>query len=89
MSTTQIVTVCRILLLLIIIATTHAHAENMSNASARIDEIITVDLKKYELQPNPPASDTQFVRRVYLDVNGRIPTSGELQRFFGDSQFDR
>ncbi|MBT6056347.1 MAG: hypothetical protein HOH16_13050, partial [Planctomycetaceae bacterium] len=55
MSTTQISTVCRILLLVLIVATTHAHAENMSYASARIDDIITVDLKKHELQPNPPA----------------------------------
>ncbi len=75
MPTTLILTACRILLLVLIIAATHAHAENMNNASARIDEIITVDLKKHELQPNPPASDIQFVRRVYLDVIGRIPTS--------------
>ena len=61
----------------------------MSNASARIDEIITVDLKKHELQPNPPASDIQFVRRVYLDVIGRIPTSEELQRFFAETSRDR
>ena len=75
MSTTQILTVCRILFLGLIVATTYAHAENSSNASARIDEIITVDLKKHEVQSNPPASDIQFVRRVYLDVIGRIPTS--------------
>ncbi|MBT4159559.1 MAG: DUF1549 domain-containing protein [Planctomycetaceae bacterium] len=89
MSTTQISTVCRILLLVLIVATTHAHAENMSYASARIDDIITVDLKKHELQPNPPASDIQFVRRVYLDVIGRIPTSEELQRFFAETSKDR
>ncbi len=71
------------------VATTDAHAENPSNASARIDEIITVDLKKHELQPNPPASDIQFVRRVYLDVIGRIPTSEELQRFFAETSKDR
>ena len=50
MSTTQILTVCRILFLGLIVATTYAHAENSSNASARIDEIITVDLKKHEVQ---------------------------------------
>ncbi|MCP4501659.1 MAG: DUF1549 domain-containing protein, partial [Deltaproteobacteria bacterium] len=43
----------------------------------------------HELQPNPPASDIQFVRRVYLDVIGRIPTSGELQRFFAETSKDR
>ena len=89
MPTTQISTACRILSLVLIIATKHAHAENPSNASARIDEIITVDLKKHALQPNPPASDIQFVRRVYLDVIGRIPTSEELQRFFAETSKDR
>ena len=89
MPTTQISTACRILSLVLIIATTHAHAENMSNASARIDEIINADLKKHELQPNPPASDIQFVRRVYLDVIGRIPTSGELQHFLAETSKDR
>ena len=89
MSTTQILTVCRILFLGLIVATTYAHAENSSNASARIDEIITVDLKKHEVQPNPPASDIQFVRRVYLDVIGRIPTSEELQDFYTNTRKDR
>ena len=89
MSTTQIVTVCRILFLGLIVATTYAHAENSSNASARIDEIITVDLKKHEVQSNPPASDIQFVRRVYLDVIGRIPTSEELQDFYANTRKDR
>jgi hypothetical protein len=89
MSTTQISTVCRILLLGLIVATTHAHAENSSDASARIDEIITIDLEKHKLQPNPPANDIQFVRRVYLDVIGRIPTSEELQRFFAETSGDR
>ena len=65
MSTTQISTACRILLLVLIIATTHAQAENMSNASARIDEIITVDLKKHELQPNPPALATSNLSAVF------------------------
>ncbi len=89
MSTTQILTVCRILFLGLIVATTYAHAENSSNASARIDEIISVDLKKHEVQPNPPASDIQFVRRVYLDVIGRIPTSEELQDFSANTRKDR
>ena len=89
MSMTQIPIVCRIVLLGLMVATTHAHAEKPGSPSARIDEIITVDLKKHELQPNPPASDIQFVRRVYLDVIGRIPTSRELQRFFSKTSKDR
>ena len=59
------------------------------DTSSRIDAIIRLDLKKHELQPNPPASDVQFVRRVYLDVIGRIPTDKELERFYTDTREDR
>ena len=40
---------------MLIIATTDAHAEHEQRIP-RIDEIITVDLKKHELQPNPAAT---------------------------------
>ena len=73
----------------LIVATTNAQAENPSDTSARIDEIIELDLKKHELQPNPPASDIQFVRRAYLDVIGRIPTDEEMQSFYAGTRKDR
>ena len=47
-------------------------------AAAGIDRLILRDLKSHDLRPNAPASDNQFVRRVYLDVIGRIPTAKEL-----------
>ncbi len=31
--------------------------------------------------PNPPANDEQFMRRIYLDIAGRIPTYEEAARF--------
>jgi hypothetical protein len=34
-------------------------------------------------------SDTDFVRRVYLDFAGRIPTAGEVRNFLGDSSESR
>ena len=32
----------------------------------------------------PPASDADFVRRVYLDLTGRIPTAAEARAFLDD-----
>ena len=58
-------------------------------AADQIDSIIRLDLKKHELQPNHPVSDVQFVRRVYLDVIGRIPTDKELGSFYADTREDR
>lgn len=38
---------------------------------------------------NAPASDDQFVRRVYLDITGRIPTHDEAKAFISDSRKDK
>ena len=35
--------------------------------------------------PNPIASDEQFLRRIYLDIAGRIPTFEEADRFLSSS----
>ena len=56
------------------VAAANALANDQVDSSSRIDAIILLDLKKHGQKPNPPASDVQFVRRVYLDVIGRIPT---------------
>jgi Protein of unknown function (DUF1549)/Protein of unknown function (DUF1553) len=34
--------------------------------------------------PNDPTSDEQFLRRIYLDAAGRIPTFAEAEAFLGD-----
>lgn len=66
-----------------------SQAGQPEDASRQIDEIIRRDLKKHELQPNQPVSDVQFVRRVYLDVIGRIPTAEELASFHANTREDR
>ena len=77
------------LLLSLVIATSSLRADDRGDASSQIDAIIRLDLKKHELQPNPPVSDVQFVRRVYLDVIGRIPTAAELAEHIIDTRPDR
>lgn len=54
-------------------------------ASQMIDKLVEEGLAKAGLQPNPPASDEVFLRRIYLDVIGRIPTEEEAREFL-DSQ---
>jgi len=71
------------------VAAANALANDPVDSSSRIDAIILLDLKKHGQKPNPPASDVQFVRRVYLDVMGRIPTDKELERFQADIREDR
>ncbi|WP_250927843.1 DUF1549 and DUF1553 domain-containing protein [Aporhodopirellula aestuarii] len=42
-------------------------------SAAKIDAIIEADLARRGIEPNPPASNEQFMRRVYLDITGRVP----------------
>jgi hypothetical protein len=39
--------------------------------------------------PSPEAPDNEWCRRVYLDVLGRIPTVGELEKFLSDRSRSR
>lgn len=46
-----------------------------------IDELVFAKLRNMNVSPAPLSSDTEFVRRVYLDSIGRLPTSEETKRF--------
>jgi len=62
---------------------------NLAQAAARIDMLVEGGLKKAEQKPNPLASDEQFVRRVYLDIAGRIPTREETLEFINDTSLSK
>lgn len=50
-------------------------------SAEKIDELMVANYRKYNVKPNPPATDEQFLRRVYLDVTGTIPTYRETKYF--------
>ena len=58
---------------------------NVAQAAALIDKGVLMGLTKAGQKPNPLASDEQFVRRVYLDLAGRIPTREETLAFLNDT----
>lgn len=58
-------------------------------AARQIDEILSTDWKKHSLQGNPAVDDNTFVRRIYLDIIGRIPTSREAQEFLTSTAPDK
>ncbi len=57
--------------------------------AARIDHHIETAWKTAKVVPAGPASDAEFVRRVYLDLAGRIPTVPEVRAFLADRRTDR
>lgn len=58
-------------------------------AAQTIDRLVEENLAKRGLKPNAPASDGVFLRRIYLDVIGRIPTAEEATEFLSDNSPDK
>ena len=54
-----------------------------------IDRHVNDQLRKLNLLPSPPVDDATFVRRVYLDVIGTLPTAAEARNFLKDENTDR
>ncbi|MFT7639662.1 MAG: hypothetical protein ACI9G1_001399, partial [Pirellulaceae bacterium] len=50
-----------------------------------IDEHIMASLSKSGITPADRCSDADFVRRIYLDLNGAIPSSDVTRKFLDDS----
>ncbi|HZK81660.1 MAG TPA: DUF1549 and DUF1553 domain-containing protein [Humisphaera sp.] len=54
-----------------------------------VDKLVDEQLKSLNIIPSKVADDVEFVRRVYLDVIGTLPTSPEVRRFLADPRSDR
>jgi hypothetical protein len=50
-----------------------------------IDELVFKQLKAIGLPPSDICSDEVFIRRVTLDVAGRLPTPAETEKFLSDT----
>ena len=59
--------------------------EQIKGASLWVDRTVGNALLKNGIQPNRQTNDFVFVRRVYLDVAGRIPTDMEARDFLNDN----
>ena len=59
------------------------------NTDMPLTEFVSTELRDgwtdRSLTPSPRASDTEWIRRAYLDIVGHIPTSDEVERFIADS----
>jgi len=66
-----------------------AAAPDLKATAAKIDDLILAKLAKEKIQPNAPTTDEVFVRRIYLDIAGRIPTIKETTDFLADKAEDK
>ena len=57
---------------------------SVASGSERIDQLVAARLEALEIPSSPVCSDEVFLRRVYLDVTGTLPTPVEVRDFLRD-----
>ncbi len=81
-------TASRLLSLLVVLLLTGAvRAEQPLHQ--RIDALIAKGLPNFTAVASPRADDAEFLRRVYLDLIGILPTSNEARTFLDDQAADK
>ena len=57
-----------------------------SSSSNFIDEEILETLAILRLEPSPPCDDATYLRRIHLDLTGRLPSAERVKEFLEDSR---
>jgi hypothetical protein len=66
-----------------------SRADEPTALRQQIDAHVESAWQRENITPAPPASDAEFLRRVYLDLVGVIPSLDETLEFLGDTSPDK
>jgi mono/diheme cytochrome c family protein len=55
----------------------------------RIDELVAAKWQRMKIRPSGTCGDTEFIRRVHLDLTGLPPTAEDVRRFLADTRDTR
>ena len=66
-----------------------APIENVPPGSSFVDDLVFANLKELGIPPSGICDDETFIRRVSLDIAGRLPTIEETQAFLSSTETDK
>ncbi len=66
-----------------------AEVAELPPAKNFVDELVFANLKQIGIPPSPICDDSTFLRRVTLDIAGRLPTLVETQEFLASTALDK
>jgi hypothetical protein len=82
-----------------VVASSHVRAESPSQTpgepsaatamTRRVDELLHVRLAEERMTPAEDSTDAEFLRRVTIDLTGRVPRVREVQDFLAETRPDR
>ena len=61
-----------------------ADVSNIPEATNVVDKAVFEKLKVLGIPPSPVCDDATFIRRVYLDITGTLPTDADSKAFIAD-----
>lgn len=69
--------------------TTVAPTRQVSSSTKHLDRYINAALKREGIQPSKMSEDAEFLRRIHLDLTGKIPTPEEVLDFLKDGSSNK
>ncbi len=76
-----------IFIVLLLVMTAESNESSLS--SKDIDAMIKKNWSANNLKPSDKSSDEEFLRRICLDLTGRIPSADEVKSFLDDNSGDK
>jgi hypothetical protein len=66
-----------------------APVENVPPSKNFVDDLVFANLKEIGIPPSPVCDDATYLRRITLDISGRLPTEEESRAFLANTAADK